>query len=238
MLTYMNAARKPVLFYSGGKDSLATLLLLRPWWSKLDVVWVDTGNQFPEVVQHMRRVASIVPKFTVLHGDTPGFFRENGFPVDVVPTSFTKQGQFIYGQKPVTVCSRFDCCKANIWEPIAAYMVLTKPDLVLRGDRSSERVDPPSECNGTQLRFPIWDWSVEMVREFLEKEAKPAGLLDERHAMSEGSSLDCMTCMAYGCEHAERMKYLKKHHPQMHEVAVQFFDAYKKAVYDDLKEVL
>ena len=41
---------KYMFFYSGGKDSLATLLLSRAQWldGDFEVVFVDTGNHFPE----------------------------------------------------------------------------------------------------------------------------------------------------------------------------------------------
>ena len=103
-----------ILFYSGGKDSLALLLLLKPYWNRVNVVWVDTGNQFPEVIEHMGKVMSMVPHFTTLKGNQPEYFQQNGFPVDVVPTRFTPMGKFIYGETPITVCSRFDCCTTNI----------------------------------------------------------------------------------------------------------------------------
>lgn len=32
-----------VLFFSGGKDSLTCLLLLRPYWDRLTVCWINTG---------------------------------------------------------------------------------------------------------------------------------------------------------------------------------------------------
>ena len=227
--------KRAVLFYSGGKDSLACLLLLQPWWHAIDVVWVDTANQFPEVYDHMEKVRGMVPHFTVLKSDTLAYARENGFPVDVVPTRYTAMGQFIYGYKPLRLCSRFDCCAANIWKPMEDYMRLVKPTCVIRGDRSSERVMAPEKAEGIEFVFPIADWTTEQVQTYIQK--APFGLYQERHELPEGSSLDCMTCMAYNVEHDCRMEYLKKHHPALFESAEAFFKDYKNAVKEEMAEL-
>lgn len=226
---------RAVLMYSGGKDSLACLMLLRPWLDKVDVVWVDTGNQFPEVVSHMKTVQALVPHFITLHSDTPSYWRENGFPVDVVPTRHTAVGQYIFGSTPLRVCSRFDCCRNNIWKPMEDYLRLAKPTCVIRGDRSSERVKGMTFADGIEFVFPLFDWSTEQVIEAVRK--APSGLYQPRHELAEGSSLDCMTCMAYNSEHAERMKYLEVFHPEMHRAAKKFFRAYKAAVESEMNEL-
>ena len=37
---------KPVLLFSGGKDSLGILELCRPWLSQVVVVWINTADAF------------------------------------------------------------------------------------------------------------------------------------------------------------------------------------------------
>ena len=223
-----NRHARAMLMYSGGKDSLACLLTLRPYWDRLEVVWVDTGNQFPEVVEHMKTVRALVPHFTVLHGNTPAFFAVHGAPVDVVPTRYSAMGQYIYGPTTIKVCNRFDCCGANIWKPMADYIALTRPTCVIRGDRSSERVKGLTEAEGVEYAFPIFDWTTEQVMEVVRN--APDVLYQERHELPEGSSLDCMTCTAYWCEHPSRMKYLKAKYPELYEATEAFFQKYKAAV--------
>ncbi len=227
--------KRATLFYSGGKDSLACLLLLANWWHQIDVVWVDTGNQFPELQDHMERVRGLVPHFITLRSDALAYSRENGFPVDVVPTRYTVMGQFIYGPTKLRVCSRFDCCRHNIWRPMEDYIRLTKPTCIIRGDRASERVKGPERIEGIESVFPLWDWTTEQVMEAIKKAS--FGLFQERHLLPEGSSLDCMTCMAYNVEHECRMKYLKEHHPVIYEGAVDFFRDYKAAVMAEMAEL-
>jgi phosphoadenosine phosphosulfate reductase len=43
--------------FSGGKDSLATLLLVKDVVEDLKILFVDTGLEFPETVEHTKRVA-------------------------------------------------------------------------------------------------------------------------------------------------------------------------------------
>ena len=101
------------------------------------------------------------------------------------------------------------------------YIRLVKPTCIIRGDRSSERVKGPERIEGVESVFPLWDWTTEQVMETIKK--APFGLFQDRHQLPEGSSLDCMTCMAYNVEHESRMKYLKEHHPVIYEGAVEFF---------------
>ena len=223
------------LMYSGGKDSLACLLLLQPYWDRTDVVWVNTGNQFPEVIAHMERVKALVPHFTELKSDTSSYWKVHGFPVDVVPTRHTNMGQFIYGQTPLRVCSRFDCCSCNLWKPMEDYFRLVQPSCVIRGDRGSERVEGPKRFGSMEFEFPIFDWTTEQVMNFIRNE--PFGLYQDRHELPEGSSLDCMTCMAYNVEHKARMEYLKTHHPGLYSQAKGFFKIYKAAVAEEMKEL-
>ena len=50
--------KKIALQCSGGKDSLALLHLMWPFWDKLTVYWLDTGDSFPETEERMASVAA------------------------------------------------------------------------------------------------------------------------------------------------------------------------------------
>lgn len=232
---------KTLLWYSGGKDSLAVLLLNKDWWQSDDfhVAWVDTGNQFPEVYEHMEKVAKLVKNLHVIRTSTMEWQSENGRPVDVVPTSYDAMGSYIYGNDGhVPYVSRWKCCEANLWVPMANFMWKHRPETVLRGDRGEERAAGRKEADGINFEFPIFDWTNSDVLSFIEAEAPKVDLLQKRHYLKEGSSLDCMSCTAYNCEHQERMSYLKKMHPELYQANEVFFRRYLSDVFHDLKEIL
>jgi len=224
--------KEVVLLYSGGKDSLAVLLLLRPYWDRVNVVWVDTGNQFPEVYMHMEKVKALVPHFMTLRSNVNASIQAYGLPVDVVPMACTNFGISCFGKTPIRVRPMFECCNENIWMPMDQFFRCTRPTCVIRGDRASERVKGPSHWEGIDFEFPIWDWTDEQVWEYLKENG--TGLVEERHCMKHGTSLDCMSCTAYNKEVPERLEYLKKHHPDLHQSVVKFYEKYRLVVMDEL----
>jgi PP-loop superfamily ATP-utilizing enzyme len=48
---------KAILFFSGGKDSLACLHLLREYWDRVLVVWANPGEALPELRAQMDECA-------------------------------------------------------------------------------------------------------------------------------------------------------------------------------------
>lgn len=220
------------LFYSGGKDSLACLLLAEPWWDKLTVVFVDTGEVFPEVQRHMERVKALVPRFVTLHSNVKAYHDLHGLPVDVVPTRNTAMGDLLWGNEGIRVCSRFDCCKANMWDVMQRYFEITRPKCVIRGDRGSERKQGGSVWENVAFRFPIFNWTTAQVHDLLKRDIH--GLVEERHFLEASSSLDCTWCTGYFEEQHARLPYLKKHYPVLAEQYVKFYKKYKKAVSDEM----
>ena len=223
------------LFYSGGKDSLTCLLLARPWWDRLNVVFIDTGKQFPEVYEHMEKVKALVPRFSVIRSDVSAYHLAHGLPVDVVPTRNTDVGDLLWGNEGVRVCSRFSCCKANIWDPMQKYFDLHRLACVIRGDRGEERRMGPVNDGGAEFAFPIFNWTTAQVHAYLH--ADQSGLVQERHFLEAGSSLDCMWCTAYFKEQRSRFGYVKKHYPEVAEQYVQFYKDYKRAVAEEMAEL-
>ena len=53
--------RTAALLFSAGKDSLATLLLLKPYWEQLEVIWVNPGAPYDEVVEYTAKIRALVP---------------------------------------------------------------------------------------------------------------------------------------------------------------------------------
>ncbi len=54
----VKTTKKPVsVSYSGGKDSLATLLLVKDCVPEFDILFADTGLEFPETIENVKEIA-------------------------------------------------------------------------------------------------------------------------------------------------------------------------------------
>jgi len=220
MATHSRAALK----FSGGKDSLACLYLLRPWWDRVVVLWTNAGDPYPETVQQMERVRQLVPHFMEVAG--PGGVSCHGpgemYPADMVPWGATPMGRFVQTSAPrFTIHSFAECCAHNVWLPMQQAIARLGCDLVIRGERESEQYRPPvtsgmqsPENGGTQL-LPLFGWSKDDVFAYLRAE----GVEVPRSYQYGMGSLDCLHCTAHLGEAGNKLRYLRKFHPT---VAVEY----------------
>jgi phosphoadenosine phosphosulfate reductase len=75
-----NQSLPVVVSFSGGKDSLATLLLGLRTGVRLPILYIDTGLEFPETVRHVREVARRHGLELIVEGAPENAFDE-GFKV-------------------------------------------------------------------------------------------------------------------------------------------------------------
>ena len=233
-----------VLFFSGGKDSLACLLLLREHWDKLTVVWSNPGSPHAETVEYMDRIRSIVPHFVELRGDQPSWIAANGWPVDVVPVKASSSGAIGFEAPKVPMASFLDCCSANLWEPMRRYVAEHKPKLIIRGQRKEESLrnrltdSEVSVIDGVTYWHPLHDWTSDQVKEYI----LAAGWeLPPFYAIGAESSPDCWNCTAYIDHNLSRLRWMKRERPQMFAEIEPVLDALLGHLGDharDLAEVL
>lgn len=212
--TKFEAAANPALQFSGGKDSLACLYLLRPYWSRLTVIWANQGDPFPETLELVEAVKPLVKEFHQVNGQS---FQdaETAFPVDLVPVRSTWLGMQLEpdGQQ-IRLRSRYDCCWANFWLPMTQAVKALGIDLLVRGQRRSEELRAPVkegslDPSGAEVVLPIDDWSVEDVYAYLKEQGVPL----PRFYELMGCSIDCMHCTAYLKDSRGKVAYLRKYHP-------------------------
>lgn len=203
---------KIALHFSGGKDSLCCLYLLREYWGRLTVVWVNTGAAFPETLEQMRRISDMVPNFLEVCGDQPAQIALKGPPSDLINAWDTPLGRLIDRSRTRKIQAPMDCCRANIWEPMHNAMLEKGFTLVIRGQRNGENKKSPIKSgyieNGIEYCFPIETWSREDVIDYL-------GNKIPEHYKYMDESLDCWSCTAY-CDEG-KVTYMKKRHPELHE---------------------
>lgn len=197
----INRHERIALQFSGGKDSLACLHLLRPHWDRITVVWLNTGAAYPEVVEQMDGIKRMVPNFMEVISDQPSFVAKYGTPAD-------------FATENVNHWSR--CCATNIWQPLHQAMVDGKYTLIIRGQKAADvrrgavttgLVDE----HGFEYWLPLEDWTDDDVRSYLASVDIP---LPAYYEWSD-TSLDCWNCTAFLDEREKEVGNLLWKHPEM-----------------------
>lgn len=196
--------------FSGGRDSTAALFLLRPYWHRMTVYHVDSGDMFPETRAVVDAVAAYVPVVT-LQGNVQAVQSQFGMPSDLVPVDNGTFGRLVSGN-PVKINGRYGCCFKTLMEPMHERMVADGITLIIRGQRDDDYDQPPlrsgAVASGFEVLYPIQDWNADMVMEYLKAHQLPVAVYYDR-GLKQGS--DCMGCTAWWDD--GRADYLRQYHP-------------------------
>lgn len=204
-----------VLQFSGGRDSLACLYLLEPRWEEITVAWVNTGMPFPETLEQMERIKSMVPHFLEISGQQN--IEREGYPTDVLPIAATSLGHQFEGSTGARFQSRYSCCAAALWAPMQQAMRELGATTIIRGQKLSDDKKTPirsgTVIEGVTYEFPLEAWTDEDVQRYLNE--RGVKLPQNYRYMSTG--LDCWNCTAYLTENAGRLEYMEERHPQKYQ---------------------
>lgn len=206
------------LQFGGGKDSLATLHLMRPHWDEILVMWLNTGAAFPETIEQMRDVAAMVPNFLEVRTDVHADIADRGWPVDVLPVANSPWGGAISGHEGIQLRPWIECCARNFWIPMNDAVRAHGITKVIRGQRTSEQYKSPirsgTTVEGVEYVFPLEDWTEAEVFAYLKK----IGVAPPAYYSEVKSSLDCWLCTAFLDVKDAQIGYLATHHPEKHAV--------------------
>ena len=199
------------LAFSGGKDSWACLWLYKDQLKDILVIWINTGKNYPEMLETIEKAKAVCPNFVEVIVDRAGQNTYHGIPSDVVPIDWTRLGQELTSEKPVMVQSYLNCCYENIGANLQNYCKDHGITHLIRGQRNDERHKSTARdgvvVDGITYIQPIENWTSQEVLDFV---AKHMELPD--HFQFKHSSMDCYDCTAYGEESKDRIEYTKMNH--------------------------
>lgn len=198
------------LQFSGGKDSLAVLHLLRPHWERLTVYHVDAGDLLPEVREIVAGVESLAPHFIRIETNSRDWTARIAEPCDLIPHTATPLG-IVLGGRPLV--DRYTCCWNNLMKPMHERMVADGVTLAIRGTKRCDSKRMAAESGDKSLPYELWlpiqEWSHDDVFAYLRSIGAPVARLYEHRV----NAPECATCPAWAEE--GRAAYLKAHHPEL-----------------------
>lgn len=203
-------AGRVALQFSGGRDSLAMLLLLQPLWPQLTVYYLNSGDAYPETLALVERVRRAVPRFVEVAGRAPEVRERLGWPSDLATPGASWPFE---GIPRFASADRYVCCLESIMRPLHERMVADGITLLLRGQRASDTFRGPARsgdtAGGVTVLHPIEQWSTEEVETYI---AAHGWSLPPFYAEGATTASDCMHCTAW-LEH-NSLPYLERHHPR------------------------
>lgn len=222
-----------ILEFSGGKDSIACLTLLKDELSDITVLWADSGDSFPETLQQMEKVRNICPNFEIVKGNQPKVINENGYPVDVLPVRNYGIVQYHAQQDRPKLQGFLECCYNSFLIPMHNKAIELGATEIIRGQKLADNHKNPLKdgdvIDGITYRFPLQDWTDDRVMELV----KDSDLLPS-HYSGARTSLDCMHCTAYLADNQWKLPYLEKYHPKQGKEVRRRLEIIKSEVMSDM----
>jgi 3'-phosphoadenosine 5'-phosphosulfate sulfotransferase (PAPS reductase)/FAD synthetase len=219
------------LSFSGGKDSIACLYLLRDRLDRIDVYHLNTGDFLPEMDEYVNLVEASVPRFVRVETNVAEWIAHNGLPSDLLPHSAHPLGAMM-GEPRTRLVPRYDCCWHNRMAPLFERMREDGITLVIRGTKGSDMNRLPAASGqrwmGMELWCPLQGWTNDQVFAFL---ALHKVKIPRLYAyVSEGP--DCARCSAWWSE--GRGAYLKQFYPELW----REYDARLQVIIDEVAPTL
>lgn len=231
---------RTALQFSGGKDSLACLYLLRPFLPEITVYHLDTGDQVPETVALVSQVRGMAPDFRVIPSDVVSWRNANGYPSDLVPAKAHWIG-VAHGLNAFALTNRFDCCWANLMLPMHNRMAEDGVQTLIRGTKLCDTGKVPHEGDSGvyNVVLPIKNWSHEQVFSYLAAVGAPKNAIYEHY--KNISAPECLGCTAWWDD--GKAAYLRDKHPDKYieyranlSAIVQAVTSHMADLYGELKE--
>ncbi|HJJ29754.1 MAG TPA: phosphoadenosine phosphosulfate reductase family protein [Methanocorpusculum sp.] len=193
-----NPGIQPTVSYSGGKDSLVTLLVSLKSGLRLPLIFADTGLEFPETIENVRKVSVLFDLPLIEESGIAGFWE-----------SFETQG-------PPAVDFRW-CCKACKLTPVKTLIEnewgMAISFIGQRKFESAKRMQSPRVWRNRNVpcqisAAPIQHWTAMHVWLYLFQEKAPYNPLYEL-------GLDRIGCFMCPSSDIACMKDIEARYPEM-----------------------
>jgi 3'-phosphoadenosine 5'-phosphosulfate sulfotransferase (PAPS reductase)/FAD synthetase len=214
MSTRLDKHEKISLAYSGGKDSLACVYLLKDYLDRITVYHVDAGDELPELREAVAHVEAMAPHFVRVTTDVKGWIAANGLPSDLVPYSAHILGHAM-GEGRTRLVPRYDCCHANRAGPLLARIKDDGNTMMITGVRLDDMASMPAHdgdmVDGMEIFYPLYKWTAKDVLAYLAHVGAPLPAFYPE--LPHG--LDCGGCSAWWND--QRAPYLRRKHPELYQ---------------------
>lgn len=197
--------------FSGGKDSTAALFMLREFWPRMSVYWLNSGDAFPETAAFVHDIGAMFERFIEVPGRVAEAVAGFGIPADVIPDGCSEEAWALKINTGPLLQDRAMCCARSKIVPMHQRMIDDGITLIVRGQRADDQYKGPHASgdvvDGVELYYPIEHWSDSEVMAWLVSH----DILPPLYSEGIQRSGDCMRCSAWLGD--RRAEYLAKNHP-------------------------
>lgn len=202
--------------FSGGKDSTVALFLLRDYWPKMTVYWLNSGDVFPETKAFVNAVADFLPNYVEVQGAVNEVIRTYGPPADIIYSGSSEAAYASFTGTTPALQDRALCCIRSKMAPLHARMMEDGITLLVRGQKESDEFKGPyangDSAAGFEFYYPLEDWTDSDVFKWLSDNDIDIPLYGSGILRSG----DCMSCSAWLGD--RRAEYLALNHKEAFDV--------------------
>lgn len=240
----LNASNRPLVLFSGGKDSLVLAHILEPYKDKFELVWINTGAMFPHMVEFVRNYGKSF-NFVELTSDQPARLIEIGLPAYIVPSYNTINAIYwTEGERKAVITDWRICCSDLRTLPAIDYAKSIGSEVIIHGQRDLDNGGLPNgvDVSGVNMLGLIYNWSSAHVFNYIDKygiELPEQYYFIEDHESninreSMNLSLECWNCTANISN--ERVNYMRARYPELLDELKPNIAAVYSSVFDDINK--